>query len=160
MLNVKIKRLSSTAIMPTYGSAKAACMDLYANLGLRDVHYIDGIKAQPDFIAIPPHSTFKIGTGFAFQPPEGYCGLIFARSGLATKQGLAPANKVGVCDEDYTGEYIVALHNDTDEEKWVHHGDRIAQLMFVPYEQVNLLEVDTLDETSRGSGGFGSTGGV
>lgn len=158
MLNVKIKRLFDTAIMPTYGSAKAACMDLYANLGYHDAMTVNGLAKKPNFIEIPPHSTAKIGTGFAFQPPEGYCGLIFARSGLATKQGLAPANKVGVCDEDYTGEYIVALHNDTDEIQFIHHGDRIAQLMFVPYEQANLIMVDTLDETERGSGGFGSTG--
>lgn len=158
MLNVKIKRLSDTAITPTYGSAKAACMDLYANLGYCKVMTVDGLIQTPDYVEIPPHSTIKIGTGFAFQPPEGYCGLIFARSGLATKQGLAPANKVGVCDEDYTGEYIVALHNDTDEIQFIHHGDRIAQLMFVPYEQANLVMVDTLDETERGSGGFGSTG--
>ena len=158
MLNVKIKRLSDTAFMPTYGSTKAACMDLYANLGYHEARSVDGIKDYPNFVEIPPHSTVKIGTGFAFQPPEGYCGLIFARSGLATKQGLAPANKVGVCDEDYTGEYIVALHNDTDSEQYVHHGDRIAQLMFVPYEQANFIEVDTLDETERGSGGFGSSG--
>ena len=158
MLDVKIKRLFDTAITPTYGSAKAACMDLYANLGYHKAGYVDGIKDCPNFVEIPPHYTVKIGTGFAFQPPEGYCGLIFARSGLATKQGLAPANKVGVCDEDYVGEYIVALHNDTDSEQYVHHGDRIAQLMFVPYEQANLIEVDELDETERGSGGFGSTG--
>lgn len=164
MLDVKIKRLSDTAFMPTYGSAKAACMDLYANLGYHKARCIDGIsfvdrlEDRPNFVDIPPHSTVKIGTGFAFQPPEGYCGLIFARSGLATKQGLAPANKVGVCDEDYTGEYIVALHNDTNENRVVSHGDRIAQLMFVPYEQANLVEVDNLDETERGSGGFGSTG--
>ena len=158
MLDVKIKRLFDTAIMPTYGSTKAACMDLYANLSFHDAMTVNGLAKKPNFIEIPPHSTAKIGTGLAFQPPEGYCGLIFARSGLATKQGLAPANKVGVCDEDYTGEYIVALHNDTDSEQYVHHGDRIAQLMFVPYEQANLIEVDTLDETERGSGGFGSTG--
>ena len=158
MLDVKIKRLFDTAIMPTYGSAKAACMDLYANLGYHDAMTVNGLAKKLNFIEIPPHSTAKIGTGFAFQPPEGYCGLIFARSGLATKQGLAPANKVGVCDEDYTGEYIVALHNDTDEIQFIHHGDRIAQLMFVPYEQANLIEVDALDETERGSGGFGSSG--
>ena len=158
MLDVKIKRLSDIAIMPTYGSTKAACMDLYANLGYHDAMTVNGLAKKPNFVEIEPHTTVKIGTGFAFQPPEGYCGLIFARSGLATKQGLAPANKVGVCDEDYTGEYIVALHNDTDEIQFIHHGDRIAQLMFVPYEQANLIEVDTLDETERGSGGFGSTG--
>ena len=158
MLDVKIKRLSDIAIMPTYGSTKAACMDLYANLGYHDAMTVNGLAKKPNFVEIEPHTTVKIGTGFAFQPPEGYCGLIFARSGLATKQGLAPANKVGVCDEDYTGEYIVALHNDTDEIQFIHHGDRIAQLMFVPYEQANLIETDTLDETERGSGGFGSSG--
>ena len=158
MLDVKIKRLSDIAIMPTYGSAKAACMDLYANLGFHDAMTVNGLAKKPNFVEIEPHTTVKIGTGFAFQPPEGYCGLIFARSGLATKQGLAPANKVGVCDEDYTGEYIVALHNDTDETQFVHHGDRIAQLMFVPYEQASLIEVDNLNETERGSGGFGSSG--
>jgi dUTP pyrophosphatase len=158
MLNVKIKRLSNTAFIPTYGSAKAACMDLYANIGYCKVMTVNGLVQKPDYVEIPPHATVKIGTGFAFQPPEGYCGLIFARSGLATKQGLAPANKVGVCDEDYTGEYIVALHNDTDSEQYVYHGDRIAQLMFVPYERASLVVVDTLDETERGSGGFGSTG--
>lgn len=158
MLNVKIKRLSNTASMPTYGSTKAACMDLYANIGYCNAMTVNGLEQRPAYVEIPPHATVKIGTGFAFQPPKGYCGLIFARSGLATRQGLAPANKVGVCDEDYTGEYIVALHNDTDSEQYVHHGDRIAQLMFVPYEQTNLVIVDTLDETERGSGGFGSTG--
>lgn len=158
MLDVKIKRLSDIAIMPTYGSTKASCMDLYANLGFHDAMTVNGLAKKPNFVEIEPHTTVKIGTGFAFQPPEGYCGLIFARSGLATKQGLAPANKVGVCDEDYTGEYIVALHNDTDETQFVHHGDRIAQLIFVPYEQASLIEVDNLNETERGSGGFGSSG--
>ncbi len=151
MLNVKIKRLSDTAIIPIYGSAKAAGMDLYANLG-----YVDG--DCPNHVNIPPHTTVKIGTGFSFQPAENYCGLILARSGAATKQGLAPANKVGLCDEDYTGEYIVALHNHGDFPQTVTHGDRIAQLMFVPYEQANLIEVEELEETKRGDGGFGSTG--
>ena len=144
MLNVKIKKLSDTAITPTYGSAKAAGMDLYANLN--------------DKVWIAPHSTVKIGTGLSIQPPAGYFGAIFARSGLATKQGLSPANCVGVCDEDYTGEYIVAIHNDSPEGKYIYNGDRIAQLVFLPYEQANLIEVDALDETDRGSMGFGSTG--
>ena len=94
MLDVKIKRLSDTAFMPTYGSAKAACMDLYANIGYCNAMTVNGLEQRPAYVEIPPHATVKIGTGFAFQPPEGYCGLIFARSGLATKQGLAPANKV------------------------------------------------------------------
>ena len=158
MLDVKIKRLSDTAIMPTYGSEKAAGLDLYANIGWSKAMTTDGLKDFPNFIAIPPHSTVKVGTGFAFQPPKGYCGLILARSGLATKFHLAPANKIGLCDEDYTGEYIVALHNHSDDEQVVKHGDRIAQLMFIPYEQANLIEVESLDNTTRGDGGFGSTG--
>ena len=157
-MRVKIKRLTDTAIMPTYGSAKAAGMDLYADLGYHDAMTTDGLKSRPNAIKILPHTTEKIGVGFSFQPPEGFCGLILARSGLSTKQGLAPANKVGLCDEDYTGEYIVALHNHSDETQLIHHGDRIAQLMFIPYQQARLVEVDSLDSTDRGSGGFGSTG--
>ena len=149
MIDVKVKRLSDTAILPTYGSDKAACIDLYANIDW---------PGMLNTVAISPNETVKIGTGFSFQPPEGYCGLIFARSGMATKYGLAPANKVGVCDEDYTGEYIVALHNDSNFTQYIEHGERIAQLMFVPYEQANLIEVNELDETKRGDGGFGSSG--
>lgn len=158
MLNVKIKRLSVDACIPTYGSNKAAGLDLYANIGWEYAHTATSTHLFPRAIDIPPHATIKIGTGWAIQPPEGYCGLIFARSGLATKQGLRPANCVGLCDEDYTGEYIVALHNDTDETKVIHHGDRIAQLMFMPYEQVTLTGVEELDPTERGDGGFGHTG--
>lgn len=157
-MRVKIKRLTDTAIMPTYGSTKAAGMDLYADLGYHDAMTTDGLKSLPNAIEILPHTTEKIGVGFSFQPPENYCGLILARSGLSTKQGLAPANKVGLCDEDYTGEYIVALHNHSDETQLIHHGDRIAQLMFIPYQQARLVEVDSLDDTDRGDGGFGSTG--
>lgn len=156
MIDVKIKRLSETATLPTYGSEKAAAMDLYADCPL--TIYQEQVDSNIKGLAIPPHQTVKIGTGFAIQPPKGYCALILARSGMATKQGLAPANKVGLCDEDYRGEYIVALHNHSVEAKFVQHGDRIAQLMFVPYEQANLIEVEELDETERGSGGFGSTG--
>lgn len=144
MIDVKIKRLSETAILPTYGSEKAAGMDLYADCKRG--------------LTIDPHTTEKIGTGLAIQPPKGYFGAIFARSGLATKHGLRPANCVGVCDEDYTGEYIVALHNDTNEPKIIHHGDRIAQLVFLPYTQANLIEVSEFDSTDRGDGAFGSTG--
>lgn len=158
MLNVKIKRLSDTAIIPTYGSEKAAGMDLYANIGYHDAMTTEGLRIMPNFIEIPPHETVKVGCGFAFQPPSGYCGLILARSGLATKSGVAPANKVGLCDEDYTGEYIVALHNHSNDTQFIRHGDRIAQLMFVPYEQSNLVEVDELNKTERSDGGFGSTG--
>ena len=159
MLNVKIKRLSDTAIIPTYGSAKAAGMDLYADLGGVKEITLNGVTHQaPVATDIDPHTNKLIGCGFAFQPPEGYVGLIFARSGLASKQNMRPANCVGVCDEDYRGEYKVAVHNDGEEVQIIHHGDRIAQLMFFPYEQANLIEVDELDSTERGSGGFGSTG--
>lgn len=164
-MDVKVKRLSPTATLPTYGSEKAAGMDLYADcpngiyeFQTMDVSSVKFFPAVAKGIYIAPHTTAKIGTGLAIQPPNGYFGAIFARSGLATKQGLRPANCVGVCDEDYTGEYIVALHNDTDKPKIVHHGDRIAQLVFLPYVQANLVEVDELDETDRSSGGFGSTG--
>ena len=158
MLDVKIKRLSNTAIIPTYGSEKAGGMDLYANLGYHNAMTTEGLHTMPNYIDVPAHGTVKVGCGFAFQPQNGYCGLILARSGMATKQGLAPANKVGLCDEDYTGEYIVALHNHSNETQTVRHGDRIAQLMFVPYEQANLIEVDELEATVRADGGFGSSG--
>lgn len=150
MIDVKMKRESSTAIVPTYGSEKAACVDLYAD--------IPETLEHRSSIAIPSHRTVKISCGFAFQPPAGYCGLIFARSGLSTKQGLRPANCVGVCDEDFTGKYLVPLYNDSDDKQIINHGDRIAQLMFVPYEQANFIEVDELDSTDRGDGGFGSSG--
>ena len=141
---VKFVKLKEGAQVPSQGSQYAAGYDLYACLS--------------DIVAIAPHTTAKIGTGLAITPPNGYFGAIFARSGLATKQGLRPANCVGVCDEDYTGEYIVAIHNDTDEMHFIANGDRIAQLVFLPYLDVEFKEVDTLDTTDRGSGGFGSTG--
>lgn len=152
MVNVKIQRASPTAIFPTYGSEGAACMDLYADTKGMQEPTMDGV------VWVEPHTTVKIPTGFAFQPPRGYCGLIFARSGLATKSGLRPANCVGVCDYDYTGIYTIAIHNDTDEPQVIHHGDRIAQLMFMEVDKINLIPTDTLEETKRGSGGFGSTG--
>lgn len=140
---IKIKKLKENAILPTYGSEKAAGADLYACID------------KP--IGILPHGTGKIGTGLAMELPEGYFGAIFARSGLATKQGLRPANCVGVCDEDYRGEYIVALHNDTDEIQTIQPNERIAQLVLLPYIQCDFVE-DELSETERGDGGFGSTG--
>lgn len=144
MLTSKIKKLNPNAVLPNAGSIKAAGYDLSAC-----------IESDRN---IYPGETTKIGTGLSITPPEGYFGAIFARSGLATKQGLRPANCVGVCDEDYTGEYIVALYNDSDEIKTVHNGDRIAQLVFLPYQQVTFEEVTELEETERGAGGFGSTG--
>lgn len=143
-MNVKFVKLKDGAQVPSHGSEYAAGYDLYACLN--------------ESVTINPHCTVKIGTGLAIQPPPGHFGAVFARSGLATKQGLRPANAVGVCDVDYTGEYIVALHNDSEEARTVNPGDRIAQLVFIPYVAVDFTEVDTLDETDRGADGFGSTG--
>lgn len=141
-MEIKIKRLYEDSIIPTRGSEYAAGYDLYAHEGA----------------TIKPHETAKIGTGVAIQPPKDTFGAVFARSGLATKQGLRPANCVGVCDYDYTGEYIVALHNDSNEGRIVEAGERIGQVVFIPYINVSFVEVDELEETERGDGGFGSTG--
>lgn len=145
MIKVQIKKLRPDAVLPTSGSAYAAGYDLYACTGRGS-------------ISIAPHATEMIGTGLSLAVPEGYFGAIFARSGLATKQGLRPANCVGVCDSDYRGEYIVPLHNDSDTEKTISDGDRIAQLVVMPYLSVGFEEADELPETGRGAGGFGSTG--
>lgn len=141
---IKVKKLNSLAKLPTAGSEYAAGYDLYA--------------ATDYTIQINPHSTVKVGTGLAMELPEGYFGAIFARSGLATKKGLRPANCVGVCDEDYRGEYIVALHNDTDEVMEIEPGERIAQLILLPYQTMEFEVVDELSDTERGNGGFGHTG--
>ena len=167
---IKFKKLKPNAIVPTQGSEYAAGYDLYACID------------EP--ITIQPHETVKIGTGIAITPPKVRClfdqpaltempnmyyhydietnintfGAVFARSGLATKKGLRPANAVGVCDIDYTGEYIVALHNDTNIPQTVEPNERIAQLVFIPYVTDTWQEVDNLDETKRGDGGFGSSG--
>lgn len=144
MDKVYIKKLNELAKTPTYGSLCAAGADLYA--------------ATDYTIDIAPHSTVKIGTGLAIEPPVDYVGLIYARSGLATKKGLRPANCVGVIDEDYRGEVIVALHNDTDKIQSIEPGERIAQIIFQPYEQFSFEVTEELSETIRGDGGFGSTG--
>ncbi len=141
-MKIRFKKLDNGAITPTYGTEYSAGADLY------------GLAAT----AIAPHSTVLIHTGIAVEIPEGYCGLIFARSGLATKRGLAPANKVGVIDADYRGEVMVALHNHTDEEKTVEAGERIAQLAIVPFLHAEYEEAEELSDTVRGAGGFGSTG--
>lgn len=143
-MNIKIKKLNKNAIIPTRGSEYAAGVDLYACID------------KP--IEIQPHETVKIGTGLAMELPTGYFGAIFARSGLATKQGLRPANCVGCCDSDYRGDYIVPLHNDTDITQTVIPNERIAQLVIMPYLPVDFTEVDELTETERGDGGFGHTG--
>lgn len=144
MIDVKIKLLREGAKIPTYGSELAAGADLYASI--------------PDSIHIPPHETQKIGSGIACELPKGYCAFIMARSGLATKEGLRPANCVGLCDEDYRGEYIVAIHNDSEVERIIEPGERIAQVVFMPYVQANFEVNDELSDTERGSGGFGSSG--
>lgn len=141
---VCIKLLDEKAIMPTYGSIDAAGADLYAN-----------IKETETFM---PHETKLIKTGVAMAIPKGLVGLVFARSGLASKRHLAPANKVGVIDADYRGEIMVALHNHSDMEQMIEPNERIAQIAFVPYIKGNFEIVDNLEETVRGEGGFGSTG--
>ena len=130
--------------MPTFGSAEAAGADLYACL--------------EEDVDIHPGEMKFIPTGLAMALPRGYVGLVYARSGLACKQDLAPANKVGVIDSDYRGEFMIALHNHGKEVRTVRHGDRVAQLVVTPILRPEYQEADTLDETDRGTGGFGSTG--
>jgi dUTP pyrophosphatase len=142
METIKIKKLNDIAIIPTKGSEFSAGYDLYSC----------------DKVMINPHETIKIGTGLSMELPRGYFGAIFARSGLATKNGLRPSNCVGICDEDYLGEYIVALYNDSDKTQVVNIGDRIAQLIILPYQQINFIEGCELSKTTRGCGGFGHTG--
>lgn len=144
MTKVKVKKLDERAMLPMYGSEFAAGADLYA--------VTDGD------VAFLPGETKLIHTGLALEVPEGYAGLIYARSGLATKRGLAPANKVGVVDADYRGEVMVALHNHSDKEQVIGAGERIAQLVIAPFLKAEFFETDELDETLRGAGGFGSTG--
>ncbi len=144
-MELKIRKLHPKAILPTYGSAGAAGADLYA-------------LPEGDPIVIAPGETVMIHTGLAMAIPDGYVGLNFARSGLASKRGLAPANKVGVIDSDYRGELMVALHNHGNVPQTVEPGDRVAQFLIVPVIQASFCEVDELDETDRGAGGFGSTG--
>ena len=145
-VTIRIKKLYDDAMIPTLGSDWAAGGDLYA--------YIPG----EHIIEIKPSETVKIGTGIAAAIPKIYWGGVFARSGLSTKNGLAPANKVGVVDPDYRGEIIVSLHNHSEDVQIVHHGDRIAQLVIVPKPKVKFVEAKELDDTARGDGGFGHTG--
>ena len=143
-VTLKIKKLVPGAKLPVYGSENAAGADLYA-LSDHDIR-------------IGTRETAVVHTGLAAEIPQGYVGLIFARSGLATKKGLSPANKVGVIDSDYRGEVLVGLQNSGGEDYTVKPGDRIAQLMITPVIQARVRLVDELDETQRGAGGFGSTG--
>ena len=141
---VKSKKLNENAKIPTYGTEFAAGADLYACID--------------DVTTIKSGETKLIKTGIALEVPVGYAGLIYARSGLASKKGLAPANKVGVVDSDYRGEVMVALHNHSSEDKTIEPNERIAQFVIAPYLKAEFEEVDSLDDTTRGSGGFGSTG--
>ncbi len=143
-MKIQIQKLRENAVIPTRGSDRAAGYDLYACI--------------ENAVEIKAGETVKIGTGLSIAVPEGYFGAIFARSGLAAKEGLRPANCVGVADSDYRGEYIVALHNDSDVTRIVTPSERIAQLVVMPYLSVEFEEVDSLDKTERGAGGFGSTG--
>ena len=143
-MRINIKRLTDTAIIPTRQYEGDAGYDLYADV------------QKP--VTIEPHTTEFIHTGIAIEVPDGYFGAVFARSGLASKQGLRPANCVGVCDSRYRGEYMVALHNDCISARTVSPGDRIAQLVVMPYLNVEFNEVNELASTERGDGGFGSTG--
>ena len=141
--NVKIKKLNDKAVIPTYASPYSAGADLYSAM---------------DDITIAPGETVLVKTGIALELPVGYAGLIYARSGLASKRGLAPANKVGVVDCDYRGEVMVALHNHGNSPQTVAAGERIAQLVIAPYIVADFEEADELSDTVRGEGGFGSTG--
>ena len=143
-MKIKIKSVNPFFKIPTVGSLYSAGSDLYA--------------AEQTTISIEPGESKLVHTGIAVEIPKGYFGAIFARSGLATKQGLAPANKVGVIDNDYRGEIMVMLHNHSKVERIVNPGDRIAQLVIIPYIKAEFNLVDELDETDRGEGGFGSTG--
>lgn len=145
-MKILVKKLNPNAVMPIRGSDKAAAYDVHACI------FNEGE------ITIPPHTTVKIGTGLAIAPPEGFFIGVYARSGLSTKEGLRPANCTGICDEDYRGEYIVALHNDTNVPRKIYHGDRIAQIILQQRFDMDFEEVEELDETARGAGGFGSTG--
>lgn len=142
--DVRIKKLRENATVPTYGSEFAAGADLYA--------------ATEEAVTIAPGETKLIPTGIAMEIPVGYAGFIYARSGLASKKGLAPANKVGVVDADYRGEVMVALHNHGTTEQTIEIGERIAQMVIAPFITANFIESETLEDTVRGAGGFGSTG--
>lgn len=144
-MKMKFVKLDREATVPTYGTPCAAGADLYA---------CNGGKA----ITIESGKAVLIHTGIAVEIPDGYVGLIFARSGISTKRGLAPANKVGVIDSDYRGEIMVSLYNQSGITQTVEDKERIAQLVITPYVKADFTEVDSLDSTERSSGGFGSTG--
>lgn len=146
LVSLQIKKCSNTAIIPTKAHETDACYDIYADLG--DV----------SFVVIPPNKHCSIRSGFCTSIPKGYFASVYARSGMGCKRGLRLANSVGVIDSDYRGEWLVVLYNDSDENQTIHHGDRIAQFAILPVLTTELIEVSELDETDRGSGGFGSSG--
>ena len=143
-IELRFQRLSPDAVLPAYATEDAAGADLYARPG--------------EEVLIPAGETRLIHTGIALEIPKGFGGFIYARSGLATKSGLAPANKVGVIDSDYRGEIFMALHNHGAAAQTVEHGERVAQLVLTPYVTAQFETVDSLEDTARGAGGFGSTG--
>nr|MBE6545495.1 dUTP diphosphatase [Oscillospiraceae bacterium] len=143
-MKVRIKKTDEKAIIPTYGTEYSAGADLYALLDAP--------------IEIKPHETVFVHTGISVEIPEGYCGLVFARSSMGAKRGLAPANKVGVIDADYRGEIMVTLHNHSEKTATVDPAERIAQLAILPFLKADFEEAEELSDTTRGAGGFGSTG--
>ncbi len=142
---IKVKLLHPSAKLPAYGTQFSAGADLYACL-------------EGDSLTILPGETQFVHTGLSIEIPDGLVGLVYARSGLACKRGLAPANKVGVVDSDYRGEIVVALHNHSSSPQTIQNGDRIAQIVFTPYYAADFILSDSLNDTARGEGGFGSTG--
>lgn len=139
---VRVKKLRENAVLPSYGSDYAAGADLYAC----------------NAVTVEPGASEFVQTGLALEVPAGYAGLVYARSGLACKKGLAPANKVGVIDADYRGEVMVALYNHSSQAVEIEPGERVAQLVITPYLTAVFEETEELSDTVRGEGGFGSTG--
>lgn len=169
ILDLKIQRLTETAKLPTKAHDTDACFDIYADVPNTTYDYKEttpnpfggfgiALRRTGEGVAIHPHQTVLIPTGFATEIPHGFWGAIFARSGLASKQGLRPAQGVPVIDEPYRGHWLIPLHNDSEKTRIVHHGDRICQFMLLPYFDTTLTEVDNLSTTDRGEGGFGSSG--
>lgn len=156
-LNLNVKKLTDTSKLPCKAHPTDACFDIYADL-MSDPKYGHPTNEEASICYIKPHETQMIRTGLACEIPHGYWMAIFARSGLASKQGLRPAQGVPVIDEPYRGEIMIPLHNDSEETRIIHHGDRICQFTLLPYFDTNITKVDELTETERGEGGFGSTG--
>lgn len=174
-MNVNVVLKHDNSKVPTRGTDFAAGYDLYANLRITpeefvnfsnkkgyttkaNVRYFIGAGTSYPILRIPPHTAVKINTGLAMEIPKGYFGAVYARSGISAKQGLRPANCVGVIDSDYRGDIIVVLRNDTDVEQTIEDGDRIAQIVFQKFEEVNFIKTENLSDTNRGDGGYGSTG--